>query len=87
VGPDVDITTAREFGETADSLKQKNRRPGRKALAELAYRQCGLTPKMIANYLGVSGPAVTKMIQKSEDLAQRDRSFRRSMERIRGALS
>lgn len=37
------------------------------------------------NYLGVSGPAVAKMIQKSE--ARRDRTFRGSMERIRGALS
>ena len=78
---------AREFGETADSLRQKNRRPGRKAFAELASRQCGLTQEMIANYLGVSGPAVTKMIQKSEDLTHRDRSFRVSMERIRSALS
>jgi hypothetical protein len=33
--------------------------------------------EMIPTYLGVSGPAVTKVIEKSEDLTHRYRSFRR----------
>ncbi|HUP65413.1 MAG TPA: transposase, partial [Thermoanaerobaculia bacterium] len=33
----------REFDETPQSLRRKNRRPGRKAFAQLAYRDCGLT--------------------------------------------
>lgn len=76
-----------EFDESAEDLRKKNRRPGRKAFAALAHQEAGLTYRMIAEYLEVSPPAITKMIEASADLERKDRGFQRSMERIRKKLS
>jgi transcriptional regulator len=53
----------------------------------LAYRECGLTMQMIAEYLGVSGQGVSKMIRAAEELERGDRTCRESLKRIRSALS
>jgi putative transposase len=76
-----------EFDETPETLRTKNHRPGRKAFAMLAYRECGLTMQMIAEYLGVSGQAVSKMVRAAEELEHGNRTFRRSLKRVRSALS
>lgn len=76
-----------EFDESPESLRRKNHRPGRKAFASLAVSECGLTHRMIAQYLDVSEPAVSKMIHSSARIEQSDRGYRACLRRIRGALS
>lgn len=76
-----------EFDETPETLARKNRRPGRKAFAALAATECGLTHRMVAEYLNVSEPAVSKMIHTSEQLERSNREYCASLRRIRNALS
>ncbi len=60
------------FDETPASLRTKNRRPGRKAFAQLAHHECGLTMRMISEYLDISDQAVSRMIQTADRLEQHD---------------
>ena len=73
--------------ETPGSLRTKNRRPGRKAFAQLAHHECGLTMRMISEYLDISDQAVSRMIQAAERLEQHDPEYRRSLASIRKRLS
>lgn len=75
----------KEFSETLESLRRRNHRPGRKAFALLAHEDCGLTYRMIGEYLDISPPAVSQMIGTAAELQRRDRGFREAIHRIRSA--
>lgn len=57
--------------------------PSRKTLAHLAWREGGLPMAAIAQRLGVTDWAVSKMIRASRDLEISDRNYRRAIESIR----
>ena len=76
-----------EFGESAESLRRRNHRPGRKTLALLAYEECRFTHRMIAEMLGISQPAVSQMLQTATKLRKSDRQFQRSVNSIRKLIN
>ncbi|MBW3671825.1 MAG: transposase [Acidobacteria bacterium] len=72
-----------EFSESLASIRCRNHRHGRKALALLAYEDCGLTHRMIAEYLMISQPAVSQMLEKARALQRKDQKFSRAVEAVR----
>ena len=72
-----------EFSESVESLRRRNHRHGRKALALLGNEDCGLTHQMIAEYLDISQPAVSQMLESARRLQRKDHDFTRSVETIR----
>lgn len=83
----IDVVVS-EFGLTNTSeLLRKSRGPGRKALAHLAWHKGGLPMAAIAEWLGVTDWAVSKMIRASRELEASDHGYRRSIESMRDRLS
>lgn len=76
-----------EFALTTEELRQKSRGHARKALAQLALDDGGLTLRGVAEWLGVSDWAVAKMRRTARDLYASNTMYRARLERIRTALS
>jgi REP element-mobilizing transposase RayT len=76
-----------EFGVTVDELKRKSRGPARKALVQLAVHDAGLTLRTVADWLGASDWAASKIRSRAVAFYESDRQFRSRIERIRRALS
>jgi REP element-mobilizing transposase RayT len=90
VRPAFDDLIARvceEFGVTVDDLRRKSRSPARKALVRLAVDDAGLTIRSVAEWLGMSAWAASKMLSRAGVLCEGERMFRRRIESIRRALS
>jgi hypothetical protein len=78
---------ADRFDVTLDELKRKSRSQARKALAHLAVDDAGLTLRGIADWMGVTEWAASKMRQTARDLYTTDAGFRDRVDQIRAALS
>ena len=75
------------FAISTEELRQKSRGHARKALAQLALDDGGLTLRGVAEWLGVSDWAVAKMRRTARDLHASNPMYRARLERIRSALS
>ncbi len=78
---------AENFAVSSDALKRKSRNPARRALACLAVDEAGLTVRCIAEWLGVTDWAVSKMRCAGRELYATDRRYRERIDRIKAALS
>ena len=90
VRPALDVlvsSVAECFGVSHESLRRKSRDPSRKALAQLAVEEAGVTVRCIADWMGVSSAAASKMREASRRLYERDPEHRETIDRIRAALS
>ena len=83
----VVVLIADRFGVTPDDLKRKSRGQARKALAHLAVDDAGLTFRCIADWMGVSEWAVSKMRRGARELYATDPGYREKVDQIRAALS
>jgi hypothetical protein len=68
-------------------LKRKSRGQARKALALLAVDDAGLTLRSIADWMGVSDWAASKMRRVATVLYATDSRYRKKVDQIRDALS
>jgi len=90
VRPSFDAVVAsveQTFGVTVDDLREKSRGDARKALAELAIAEAGLTTRWVADWMGVTEWGVSKMRQKSSERYASDLDYRQKVDRIRASLS
>jgi putative transposase len=90
VRPSLDailLLVADRFAVAPDDLKRKSRGQARKSLAHLAVDEAGLTLKAIAEWMGVTEWAASKMRQTAKALYASDGDFRRTIDQIRAALS
>jgi REP-associated tyrosine transposase len=78
---------AERFAVTKDSLKQKSRGQARKAVAMLAADEARLPLRSIAERMGVSDWAISKMRRAGRELYESDRRYREKIDRILDALS
>ena len=83
----VVVLIADRFGVTPGDLKRKSRGQARKALAHLAVDDAGLTLRCIADWMGVSDWAASKMRQGARELYSTDLGYREKVDQIRAALS
>jgi hypothetical protein len=67
-------------------LRRKSRSNGRKALAHLAWKEGALPLVTIAEWLGVSGRGVSKMIEVSRERELSDSQYRDQLARLRRRL-
>lgn len=78
---------ADRFNVRPADLKRKSRGQPRKALALLAVDDAGLTLRSIADWMGVSDWAASKMRKVATLLYATDSRFREKVDQIRAALS
>jgi len=74
------------FEVEAEVLQHPSHQPARKALAMLAVEDAGLRQGSIAEWMGVSGWAVSKMRKAASLRYARDGDFRRRIDQVRAAL-
>jgi REP element-mobilizing transposase RayT len=67
-------------------LRRRSHHPARKALARLAWHEAGVAFTLIGEWLGVSGPAASKLAIKAVALEKRDVEFATSMREIERRL-
>jgi REP element-mobilizing transposase RayT len=72
-----------EFGETPESLRQKNRRVGRKVVAHLARECCSMTFGEIAFLLGSTDRAAARLAVAGAEMERSNDVLRRAIERAR----
>jgi REP element-mobilizing transposase RayT len=82
----VTLVTER-FDVTPDELRLKSRGQARKALAQLAVDDAGVTLRCIAEWMGVSEWAASKMRLAAVSLYASDDEYRERIDEIRIALS
>ena len=75
------------FAETRSGLREKNRRRGRKAVAQLAREECGVTFREIGAFLGATEWAASKLATAGLVLERSDAEYRAAMENARNELS
>jgi len=78
---------ADRFDVKPADLKRKSRGEARKALALLAVDDAGLTLRSIADWMGVSDWAASKMRKAATALYETDGRYREKVDQIRAALS
>lgn len=78
---------ADRFEVRAADLKRKSRGQARKALALLAVDDAGLTLRSIADWMGVSDWAASKMRKVATELYATDSRYREKVDQVRAALS
>jgi len=81
------VLTADRFDVPAADLKRKSRGHARKAFAWLAIDDAGLTLRSIADWMGVSDWAASKMRKAATALYETDGRYRERVDQIRAALS
>ena len=84
---DVLSAVCGSFGETPETLSTKSRRVGRKALAQLAREECGVTYREVGVFLGVTDWAAAKLTVAGRDLEDIDASYRAALNDAREVLS
>jgi putative transposase len=77
---------ADQFHVTVEELKRKSRGHARKALAQLAIDDAGVTLRCVADWMQVSEWATSKMRQAGRTLYSTDRIYRDRINEIRAAL-
>jgi len=82
----VEVVTD-SFNVTTDALRLKSRGQARKALAQLAVDEAGLTLRAIAGWMGVSEWAASKMRRSGRELYVSDPLYRERIDRIKAELS
>lgn len=90
VRPEIDVIASMvsgHFGIPLNLLRQKSRGHARKALVQLAVEDGGLTSRSIADWMGVSDCAASKMLCIGRQLYEGDRRYRERVDRIRRELS
>lgn len=75
------------FDVPAEELREKSRGWARKALAQLAVEEAGVTLRFIARWMGVSDWAVSKMRIAGAALYATNDGYRDRVDRIKEALS
>lgn len=75
------------IGQSPEELREKSREIGRKALAHVAVDHAGLPLREVAECLGVTSAAVTKMCVAARRLYESSEEYRSRIDRIRKALS
>jgi hypothetical protein len=76
----------RAFGESPETLRAWSRRPARKALAQLASEDAGLTFAAIGAYANVTGEAASYLAREGRCLADQNPEYRRRIAAIRSSL-
>jgi hypothetical protein len=74
------------FGLDEGELRRRSHHPARKALARLASHEAGVAFTLIGEWMGISGPAASKLALKAIALAQRDAEFAERLATIRQRL-
>ena len=75
------------FTETPETLRQKSRRPGRKAFAQLGREGCRLTFREIGSFLGVTEDATALLASAGRELERTSDSYRDALTRARAELT
>lgn len=83
----VTAAVCASFGETPETLRERNRRSARKAFAQLAREGCRMTFREIGNLLGVNTTAAAKLAAAGHELERTDGRYRTALARARTALS
>jgi len=78
---------AQSFGIKPEDLRRKSRGRARKTLAFLAVDDAGLTMRAVAEWLGATAGAASKMRAAAKELWAKDQGYRVLVERIRSTLS
>jgi len=90
VRPSLDAVVAmivEAFAVTVEDLQEKSRGDARKALAQLAVDEVGLTIRAVADWMRATDVAVSKLRQRSISLYASDVGYRRKLDLIRAELS
>jgi hypothetical protein len=75
------------FEVSPESMKNKSRGHARKALAQIGLEDAGLTPASLAEWMGVSDWAVSKMRRAGWELYRNDLQYRARVDQLRRTLS
>lgn len=75
------------FDVPVEELREKSRGWAKKALAQLAVEEAGVTVTSVAQWMGVSDWAVSKMRNAGTALYAANDGYRDRVDRIKGALS
>jgi hypothetical protein len=73
--------------ETPDQLRERSRRPSRKAFAQLAREGCRMTFGQIGDVLHVTADAAAKLAAAGQHLERSDAHYRAALDAARAALS
>jgi putative transposase len=84
---DVVRAVCLHFGEPADAIRIKNRRWGRKALAQLAREECVFALREIGTFLGANDSATSKLAAAGRALEQVDQRYAEAIAKARAELS
>ena len=88
IGPeDVLGAVCMSFSETPASLREKSRRLGRKAFAQLAHEECRLTFREVGGLLRTTAEAAAKLAYAGQKLERSETDYRASLAHARTALS
>jgi len=71
------------FDESPDSLRCRSHRSARKAVAQLAWQEAGLTFPAIARWMGVTEQAVGYLVRRGTALEQSDDHYATRLRQIR----
>ncbi len=77
----------RKFGETSEGLREKSRRMGRKALAQLAREECDMTYRDIGTFLRTTDWAAAKLALSGQELEESDAYYATVLATVRTELS
>jgi REP element-mobilizing transposase RayT len=75
------------YATTPEELQFKSRCPSRKAVAQLAIEDCGHTMNSVAKWMGLTGQAVRKIVDKGAELYEKDIDYRMAIDTMRRELS
>jgi len=78
---------AATFGETAESIRRRSHRPSRKALAQLASTEAGLSLVAIGEWMKLTGRAVSHLVQRGTELERSDPEYTAALRIIRRQLA
>jgi REP element-mobilizing transposase RayT len=74
------------FEEMPDSIRTRSHRAGRKALAQVAWQECGLTLAAIGGWLGLTDRAVSHLVRRGRLLETKDAAYGARLRQIRALL-
>lgn len=78
---------AATFDETAESIRRRSHRPSRKALAQLASTEAGLSLVAIGEWMKLTGRAVGHLVQRGTELERNDGEYAAALRTIRRQLA
>ena len=71
------------FEETHDSIRERSHRASRKALAQVAWQQCGMTLTAVGEWLRLTDRAVSHLVRCGRQLETMDPAYATRVRRIR----